>query len=148
MALRDKLREVVSIQDSPRKIALSFAVGIFLGMSPLLGLHTVLGIAAAWLFKLNKFVTILGVYITNPWTIVPLYTFSTWLGARMLGMGTIIPSIDWNAITFSYFLKEMKPLLWPFLLGTTSVGILCAVLGYLVVHHAVMKSRGRRREAP
>ncbi|MFO0752241.1 MAG: DUF2062 domain-containing protein [Thermodesulfovibrionales bacterium] len=146
MALRDKLREVVSIQDSPRKIAISFAVGVFLGMSPLLGLHTVLGIAAAWIFRLNKFVTILGVYITNPWTIVPLYTFSTWLGARMLGMGRIVPAIDWNGITFSYFLKEMKPLLWPFLLGTTFVGLLFAALGYVVVHHAVMKSRSRRKE--
>ncbi|MBZ0156462.1 MAG: DUF2062 domain-containing protein [Alphaproteobacteria bacterium] len=147
MALRDKLREVVSIQDSPRKVALSFAVGVFLGMSPLLGLHTVLGIAAALIFRLNKFVTILGVYITNPWTIVPLYTFSTWLGAKMLGVEEIIPAIDWDGITFSYFLKEMKHLLWPFLFGTTFVGILSAALGYVVIHHAIMKSRSRK-EAP
>lgn len=141
MGLRDKLREVVSIKDSPKKIAMSFAVGVFLGMSPLIGLHTVLGLAAAWIFRLNKFVTIIGVFITNPWTIVPIYTFSTWFGAKLLGIKKVIPDIDWNNISFSYLLKEMEHLLWPFVLGTTLVGVLSAVIGYVIIHHAVIRNR-------
>jgi uncharacterized protein (DUF2062 family) len=140
-ALRDKLSAVFSVKDSPKKIAISFAVGIFLGMSPLLGLHTVLGIAAAWIFRLNKFVTIVGVYITNPWTIVPIYTFSTWFGARLLGVDNIIPDINWNDMSFSYLLGEMKPLLWPFIFGTTLVGILSSIAGYILIYHAVVKNR-------
>jgi len=141
LGLRDKLREVISIKDSPKKIAMSFAVGVFFGMSPLIGLHTVLGLAAAWIFRLNKFVTIIGVYITNPWTIVPIYTFSTWLGAKLLGIKKVMPNIDWNHISFSYLLKEMEHLLWPFVLGTTLVGVLSAVIGYVIIHHAVVRNR-------
>lgn len=143
MALRDKLREVISLHDSPRRLASSFAIGVFIGMSPVLGLHTVLGIAAAWAFRLNKFVTIIGVYITNPWTIVPIYTFATWVGVRLLGTGRFLSPIDWHALSFSYLLNEMKPLLWPFVFGTLLVGFLSAVIGYIVVYHAVVKGRNK-----
>lgn len=141
MALRDKLSAIFSIKDSPKKIAISFAVGVFIGMSPILGLHTVLGIAAAWIFRLNKFVTIIGVYVTNPWTIVPIYTFATWFGAKLLGVKKIIPAIDWNNISFNYLLNEMSHLLLPFVFGTTLLGLLSAIAGYIIIYQAVMRSR-------
>lgn len=141
MAFRDKLREVIGTKDHPKKIAMSFAVGIFIGMSPVLGLHTVLGIGAAWLFRLNKFITIIGVYVTNPWTIVPIYTFATWVGARLLGINKIIPDIDWNNINFAYLLEETKSLLLPFVFGTTLIGFLSAVIGYLLIYHAAVRNR-------
>lgn len=141
MGLRDKLREVIRVKDSPGKIAISFAIGIFIGMSPLLGIHTVMGIIAAWLFKLNKFVTIIGVYITNPWTIVPIYTFATWLGAKLLGIDSIIPSINWNDIKLADIIKEMGTLLWPFVVGTTLLGLFSAIVSYIIVYQAVVRNR-------
>lgn len=141
MGLRDKLHQVVLAKDSPRKIAISFAAGVFIGMSPILGLHTVLGIFAAWIFGLNKFVTIVGVYITNPWTIIPIYTFATWVGARLLGIKSIIPAIDWTNISLVYLLREMKPLLLPFVFGSTLVGVISAAVGYVIVYQAVMKRK-------
>jgi len=143
LALRDKLREVISTQDSPKKIATSFAAGIFIGMSPFLGLHTVLGIGAAWLFKMNKFVTIVGVYITNPWTIVPIYTFATWLGARLLGVDKIIPPLKWHAMSCSYRFNEVSFFLWPFVFGSTVVAFVSAIVGYIIVYHAVVQNRGK-----
>ncbi|MEW6118099.1 MAG: DUF2062 domain-containing protein [Nitrospirota bacterium] len=141
LGLRDKLQQVVLAKDSPKKIAISFAAGIFIGMSPVLGLHTVLGIVAAWIFGLNKFVTIVGVYITNPWTIIPIYTFSTWVGARLLGITDIIPAVDWNNMSFTSLLGEIKPLLLPFIFGSTLIGAVSAAIGYVVVYQAVMKRR-------
>ncbi len=141
LGLRDKLREVVRIKESPQRIALAFAVGVFLGMSPLVGLHTIMGIAAAYAFRFNKFVTMVGVYVTNPWTIVPIYTFTTWLGARLLGIDQVLPDIDWNKLTFSSFFTEMQHLLWPFFFGTTLVSIISAVAGYFLIFHAVVRSR-------
>ncbi len=141
MALRDKLREVISTKDSPKKIALSFAMGVFFGMSPLIGLHTVLAIGAAYLFRTNKFVTIVGVYVTNPWTIVPIYTFTTWLGAKLLHVDKIIPPLKWHAMSFSYLFNEVRFLLWPFVFGSTLVALVSALIGYIVVYHAVVKQR-------
>ena len=122
-------------------MASAFAVGIFFGMSPLLGLHTALALLAAWIFKLNKFVAITGVYITNPWTIVPIYAFSTWVGTLLTGTGHLIPNVDWNHLTASSLLTELRPLLWPFVLGTTIVGVISAALSYILIKKAIEKTR-------
>jgi len=123
-------------------MAMAFATGVFIGMSPLLGIHTLLGLLAAWLFKLNRLITLVGVYITNPWTIVPIYSCGTWIGARIMGMHKIVPVIDWTQITLLGFLKEFRPLLLPFLIGNTMIGIISAVLSYILIYKAAKKYRG------
>lgn len=123
-------------------MATAFAVGIFIGMSPLLGIHTILGLLAAWLFRLNRVITLVGVFVTNPWTIVPIYSFGTWCGARMLGMDTILPRIDWAHISLLGFLDEFRPLLLPFLVGTTVLGFVAAVAGYFFIYRAAKNYRG------
>jgi len=123
-------------------MATAFAVGVFIGMSPLLGLHTVLGLIAAWMFRLNRVITLVGVFVTNPWTIVPIYSFGTWTGAKIIGMHKVIPVIDWTEITFLGFLKEFRPLLLPFLIGSSAVGLVAAVVSYFIIYSAVKKYRG------
>ncbi len=140
MRFRDRLREILTLRDSHHRLAIAFAVGIFIGMSPLLGLHTVLGIAIAWAFRLNRLVTITGVFVTNPWTIVPIYTFSTWVGAKCLGTKQIIPHIDWSNITFTSFIYNFKSLLLPFILGTLLIGFISAIISYFIIYHALKRT--------
>jgi hypothetical protein len=142
LQFRDKLRQILSVKESPRKIALAFALGVFIGMSPLLGIHTILGIVTAWIFRLNKFVTIVGVFVTNPWTIVPIYTFGTWVGAKLLGIDRLIPDIDWAHLTVKELLHSFGPLLLPFIVGSTLLGVVSAGLSYFLVYRMVNKSRG------
>jgi hypothetical protein len=142
LQFRDKLRQILSVKESPRKIALAFALGVFIGMSPLLGIHTILGIVTAWIFRLNKFVTIVGVFVTNPWTIVPIYTFGTWVGAKLLGTDRLIPDIDWAHLTVTELLHTFGPLLLPFIVGSTLLGVVSAGLSYFLVYRMVKKSRG------
>ncbi|MGO9379713.1 MAG: DUF2062 domain-containing protein [Dissulfurispiraceae bacterium] len=141
MALRDKIRQVIGVKDSPRKIALSFGVGVFIGISPLLGLHTILGILAAWIFRLNKFVTLVGVYITNPWTIVPIYTFATWLGGRILGMEHILPKIDWHNAGMLDLIRDLEPILAPFIFGSVFLGLVSGIAGYIVIYRSVVRQK-------
>lgn len=110
-------------------------------MSPLIGLHTVLGLLVAWVFKLNKFVSIVGIYVTNPWTIVPIYSFGIWLGAKLLSINHIIPVIDWADLSLKELLHTLGPLLLPFLLGTTVLGAVSALLSYLIIYRTVKKNR-------
>ena len=113
---------------------MAFALGIIIAISPLFGIHTILGISLAHLFRLNRFVTIIGVYVTNPWTIIPIYTFCTWIGAKCLGIKKILPDIDWGHISFSMLLKDLGPLLMPFLLGTVLIGLLASVASYAIIY--------------
>jgi uncharacterized protein (DUF2062 family) len=142
LQIRDKLRQILSVKESPRRIALAFSMGVFIGMSPLLGIHTILGLIFAWMFRLNKFVTVVGVYITNPWTIVPIYTFSTWVGAKLLGIDSIIPHIDWSHLSMKELMHSFGPLLLPFLVGSTLLGVVSGCLSYVLVFRMVRKNRG------
>jgi uncharacterized protein (DUF2062 family) len=142
LALGDRLKLLFSIKDTPHRLALAFALGVFIGMSPLLGVHTVMGILIAWIFRLNRIATIVGVYVTNPWTIVPIYTFSTWVGAKCLGMNRILPDVDWSHMTFSLLLGDLRPLLKPFVTGTLLIGAISSVLGYIIIFRIAKRTDG------
>ena len=51
---QDNLFDFLHSNDSPRKKALSIALGVFIGLSPLWGFHTIIVIFLAILFKWNK----------------------------------------------------------------------------------------------
>lgn len=140
MAFRDRLREVIKLRESPHKVALAFAAGVFIGMSPLLGLHTLIGFAVVWIFRLNPFATLAGVYITNPLTIVPIYAFSTWVGIHCLSIEQIIPEIDWSNITSINLLNDLESLLMPFIFGTLLMGFITSIISYIIIYTAVKKT--------
>ena len=66
------LDQLLHTHDTPQRTAAAYAVGIFFGFSPMLGLHTVLGLAVAFAFNLNRVAVLLGIYSNLPW-ILPAY---------------------------------------------------------------------------
>lgn len=65
-------------------VAYGFALGIFISMTPTLGLHAILSIALAALLKKNKIAAVLGTIINNPLTLFPIYYYAYRLGAWIL----------------------------------------------------------------
>ena len=84
--LKDLIRKLLHIEDTPERTAFAYSVGVFLGFSPFLGFHTLLGIGVAFLFRFNRVAVLLGVWSNTPWWIVPYYTVSSWVGMRVLGI--------------------------------------------------------------
>src|ERR671912_2319181 len=82
--VRGWLEQLLHTHDTPQRTALAYALGVFLGFSPVLGLHTVLGLILAFALSLNRVAVLLGVYSNLPWILVPYYTLATWLGAIIL----------------------------------------------------------------
>ena len=123
-------------------IASSFALGAFIGFSAFLGLHTLMGLALCMLYKrLNRFALFAGMFITNPWTIIPAYTFSLWLGAMIVGVDLGAVAIDWSAVRFSTILNDFSPILVPYVVGTTLVSTVAGIVGYFGVKSAVIKAQ-------
>lgn len=147
MKFKDRIKAVLSLNDSPHKIAMSFSVGLFLGISPFLGAHTILAILFAWLFNFNRVVILTGVFVSNPWTIVPIYTFCTWVGCVILGTDFGIANIDWGNIGFRALLNEFRQALWPFFAGTIIIGIAAAFASYFIVKALVVRFRRLNKPA-
>lgn len=51
---------------SPRRLAWSVALGVVIGINPLLGTTTVITLALAWLFRLNLVASQVGTHIMTP----------------------------------------------------------------------------------
>jgi uncharacterized protein len=80
VSLRRALEALLGIDDTPRRVALAFAIGLYIAFFPLVGIHTLLALAVGFLFRLSRAALLIGAYVNNPWTIVPLYTAGTVLG--------------------------------------------------------------------
>ncbi len=140
---RARLQNMLQIDASPKKIAMSFAVGVFIGFSPFIGLHTLLGLLAAYIFRLSRAATVTGVFITNPISLVPIYTFCIWLGMVILGvdMSDVILNIDWKSMTLVTMSVELEALLLPFFVGTFVSGVIGAFISYYLVRIYVQRER-------
>src|SRR5438552_4472188 len=79
--------QLLHIDDSPERTAAAFALGVFFGFSPFLGLHTLLGVLFAFLLNLNRVSVLLGVYSNLPWFLGPYYVVATMVGAQITGDG-------------------------------------------------------------
>lgn len=78
-------QRLITQERSPHKLALTCALGVFIGISPLIGLHTVMTFLFAWLFSLNVAALFaVSVIINNPWTMVPVYSVDHLFGAWFL----------------------------------------------------------------
>jgi len=82
---RDLIKQLLHLDDTPEHTALAYAVGVLLGFSPFLGLHTIGGVAIAFLFRLNRVAVLVGAWTNLPWWIVPYYTVATAVGMKVIG---------------------------------------------------------------
>jgi uncharacterized protein (DUF2062 family) len=64
---------ILHIGDSPHKIALGLAIGLFIAWTPLLGVHILLVIALAMLLQANKFAALVSVWVSNIFTFAFIY---------------------------------------------------------------------------
>jgi uncharacterized protein (DUF2062 family) len=151
---RDKFKSILLVKESPRRIGLAFAVGVFMGISPLLGLHYIGAFFLAWLFKLNKLVAMVGVSVNNPWTIVPISTFCVWTGAKLVGITQVLPAVDWQNLNIMKIagkfsdmqsIMDMVQQLWPllvsFFVGSFLIGTITAVGSYFIIQMLLARYR-------
>ncbi len=143
VTLRERLKSVLTMGESPRKLALAFAVGVLIAFTPLFGVHTLMAVVAAWMFRLNPMALFAGAFITNPWTVVPIYGACLWLGIELWPPAQGLPPLQLSDISLTAFLTQLKPYLMPLVVGTAVAGIVCAMIGYVVVVRLVTNYRRR-----
>ena len=112
-----------------RNVTRAFALGLFLAFVPL-PIHFVLGTIAALLLRLNVPAVLAGTLLTNPFTFVPLYGTAYWIGARLLDVPERHVQFE---MSWQWLASELLPIWKPFLLGCAVMGLLSAMVGYLVL---------------
>jgi uncharacterized protein (DUF2062 family) len=143
--LRERIRALLTLGESPRKLKFAFATGVFIAFCPLVGLHTILAVAVTWAFRFNPVAVMVGAFINNPWTFVPIYGGGLWLGLQLWPPTTELPRISFVGISFVDFLTQLRPYLIPFVLGTTFAALVASVLAYWVMHMLILGYRKAAR---
>lgn len=131
----------MKLDDPPHKLALGFALGVFIAFSPWLGLHIISCILFAWMFRVSKFVVLTASFVNNPWTIVPMYGFCLWFGVKITRSDVSIPDIAWKDLGFQELFLVLRPFLWPYVVGTLVAGTIAAALSYIGFFWAVRRYR-------
>ena len=80
--------KVLHANDTPHRIALGIAIGVFIGLTPTVGLQMIIALALATALRANKVVCIPMVWITNPVTLVPIYLVCFRVGSALVGSQT------------------------------------------------------------
>jgi len=132
------------MQGTPAEIARGLAAGIFAGMFPLFGLQTLIGIAIATLLRGNRIMAAAGTWISNPFTYVPIYAANLQLGVWLLGAKDPIVAPT-GLMSWEEILALGIEITVALFLGCTVVGLISAIIGYVLGLRLVQILRRRRR---
>lgn len=139
-AVRRWLEQLLHTHDTPQRTAAAYALGVFFGFSPFLGLHTILGVALAFILNLNRVAVVLGIYSNLPWILPPYYTLATIVGAAILGVDVPPRLLEdltkaVSKVSVDGFLevaRTLAPLAWAYTLGSTLGAAVLAAVAYRV----------------
>jgi uncharacterized protein (DUF2062 family) len=155
------------LPDTPHRIALGFACGVFASFTPLFGLHFVLAAAVARLVRGNILASLLGTLVGNPLTFPVIAGASLWLGRQMVGFGATGRNFSrvsdafgeaaaalWQSALALFGAGEshwgrvvpfLRDVFWPYLVGGIAPGLAASVVAYYLLRALVSAYQLRRR---
>jgi len=135
-------------------------VGMVVSFTPTIGFQTLLALALATILNVNRPVSIVPTWITNPITAVPVYGFTYYLGSffwpgpeaetvwRALREASLrLENLDFLELgrQLDVFVGLGIDILAPMLIGGLLVGGVAAAISYPLTLRLVIRLRARRR---
>jgi uncharacterized protein (DUF2062 family) len=133
------MKQMVTMSVSADKLAMSYAIGIFVGFTPYIGLQTYIGIALTALFRVPFLPALLSMNVTNPITIPFIFALTTKFGMFLLGIDDV--DFSWDEVSIRSLINAGKTLLIPFVVGTHITGAVLSIFTYFSVYYIVKRYR-------
>lgn len=143
-SLQKGYQRVIRIEGDPRNIAMGFALGLFVGMTPTMGLQMPIAVFFAIPFRLNKIASAAGVWITNPISAPIIYTINYLVGVKLFNIDISTENvIDVSVKSLKCLLLETPDIFLAVTLGGIVLGIPVAVAGYFLALSLVKRYQAR-----
>ena len=151
--LRDGFLEMLGRHDAPEKVAASFAIGVAIAFTPLIGFHFLMAIVLALFLRLNKLDVVLGTLVVNPLTLGPV-------SAAALPVGRFLLRARREAVDYMTWGDVRRPEAWAsagpamrtigihWAVGMFAFSILFGAATYLVLVRVLRRRRTRAAEIP
>ncbi|WP_017292676.1 DUF2062 domain-containing protein [Geminocystis herdmanii] len=131
---------LLRLKEHPHKLARGFAAGVFAGCFPFIGLQFVMAIIFALIIRGNKFTAILGTWISNPFTYVPLFFFNFQVGKLILSFFLSNHDLDFSWDSLIELKDAGTEITVTLLFGSAMVGLCFSSIAYYLVIN-ILKSK-------
>jgi hypothetical protein len=156
--------KLMHINDSPHRIAMGVAIGLFIAWTPTVGFHIVLALALALLLRANKIAALVSIWINNPITMIPMFysgyvlgkvSSNVFTGTGELTRAQMFDLFHQFDALGSVFTNFHRPEFWRAILdmllkvgldlwiGCVIIGIVSAVIGYFGAYGLILWHRRR-----
>lgn len=145
---------VLHADDTPHRLALGLAIGLWVSLMPIIGAQMVTSAAICHPFRANKAVAMAMAWVTNPVTIVPIFLPCYGLGCWLLDVDPL-PRDQFAAIFFpaeegawarvAATWQAMTAVFAPLWLGCALVATAVSVPAYFLVERGITAYRARPR---
>ncbi len=155
------------LPDTPHRIAMGIACGVFSSFTPLFGLHILFAAALARVVGGNLVAALLGTLVGNPLTFPLIAAIALALGRRILGFG--VTGRDFSRVSEAFtqafsgiwqsflslfghgeshwdrLIPFFRDIVWPYGVGGLLPGIAAAIASYYLTRPLVSAYQMRRR---
>lgn len=139
---------LIRIEGDPRNIAMGFALGLFVGMTPTMGFQMPIAVFFAIPLGLNKISSAAGVWITNPVSAPFIYTMNYLVGVKLFHINITSGQImDFSFNSLKCLLADTPDIFMAATLGGIVIGIPIAVGGYYFALSAVKRYQTLTKKA-
>jgi hypothetical protein len=153
---------LLHLDESAHRIALGAALGMFIALTPTVGVQMLLVFLVTAVIPANRAAGLPMVWVTNPATMVPVYSFNLWVGAKVVGTSETVQAKFAQALA-SLTSRDLPP--WalvkewwdvavsvavPLWVGSILVGLAAGLATYGVMYGLVTafrRAHARRLEA-
>ncbi|WP_163709176.1 DUF2062 domain-containing protein [Mangrovibacterium lignilyticum] len=138
------LNRILTIRDSPERIAKGFALGTFIGMTPFIGFQLFIAVFIARLLSWNKLAAGIAVFQTNVLTGTFVFGFNFMLGAQVLGLEQTINLFENpDLLSFSTIFGSGTSILLAFIIGGVITGVPSALLAFHLIKRWLNKRQNK-----
>ncbi|MEE2882433.1 MAG: DUF2062 domain-containing protein [Planctomycetota bacterium] len=152
---------ILQLEGTAHSIALGTATGLFVAMTPTVGLQMVIILLISLVIPVNRLAGFTMVYVSNPLTMIPIYWLDYWVGLKCLaqeGMSRAdfeqrwleaqskAGEVGWYEWCLELLRSIGNDVLGPMFLGGAVVGLICALPTYPVTLRLVRRYRAMKQE--
>ena len=144
-------QKLSSLNASTDSIALGFACGAAISMTPFIGFHSILAVLTALMIRANIIAALIGTIVGNPWTFAFIWPATYETGRLILGIrarenldfSTILDNLKGALFSFDFSdaLKDIEEVILPMAVGSIIFYISAFILSFFIIRHILKQIR-------
>jgi uncharacterized protein (DUF2062 family) len=147
-SFRHRFLHMLGSDSPPEIVAASFAIGVAISFTPLIGLHWVIALGLAFVLKLNKIDVLLGTLVVNPLTLPAVGALALPIGRFLLqARREAIAHLPWHDMFRRSFWTAAGPTMRAvgaqIAVGMFALSLVAGALTYVVLLRLIKRHRAK-----